>query len=261
MKSSWAFQSSVTSYEMAPLAEQATAAEVRVERIFFHQLRPNEVDARVGKPKVQEVWSPPLAQCRIKSGRGSLSVGAHEWQALVLQAGEWTPREQWPQEPVWVRQERVSEWVDGAENVREYHYAVEQQGGGQFGNVSELREYERVNGSATLLRRTTRDYFPNQSKNIVNLPGRERVYGADGMCKSEVRTVYSDFAAQPGRRLCLCAAEQPGGEREQALNICWDGLHIGKYDTAWQTTRFDYDRLGNQIARWSWAARAAGKTT
>lgn len=203
-------------------------------------------DPRVGRSYRTSVHRPKGNGCSAWqlediSGYCRMAQTATHWTAWHKSGSSWAVSNDYAARPLWVRQEHVIEWVDGAQDERYFYYETSRQNGHQFGNVTKVEEAGQ--GVNNRLRATTFDFFPNTSDHIVNLPARTRVYGSGGDCHAETRMVYG--RGQYGQHYRTQPMSAMVAKTEQALTGCSNTTSIGNYDGNWSITHYGHDVYGN----------------
>jgi RHS repeat-associated protein/uncharacterized repeat protein (TIGR01451 family) len=131
----------------------------------------------------------------------------------------------------------------------EYYYQPERQGGQQYGNPTEIREYD---ASDTLYRTTRRWYNTRNDAQayIVDRVSAEAVYEGDGWVEKSATWYYYDnltsHQQQVGTKGELWAVQAMQNRAEDSSYVYWDAAE----------TRFSYDGHGNQTAASEYAGPA-----
>jgi hypothetical protein len=129
----------------------------------------------------------------------------------------------------------------------EYTYAPDYQGGGQYGNLTAVREYQNASTS-TPYRTTVRTYFPNEEDWIVDRLASEILVAGDwtGNLEAASYTWYS-YDGADSHRTAPTTGELTRVQR--LFSTDWDG-EDGELPASWYTSEqtFGYDAWGNQTS-------------
>ncbi|MCW5859249.1 MAG: DUF11 domain-containing protein [Caldilineales bacterium] len=187
----------------------------RVTDSYYHQRSGVQLDPRKGKVSLSLTSS--------AAGSGELARTTTTWMTATVKSR------------IWVYQSDVTQSVNGLDQKTAYEYQIANQGGAQYGNVTHVHTY--LDAGNTLLRSQITEYFPRNDAGaayIVNLPGRQRLLDAGGVCQGETRTWYDANTAYN-------QAPSLGEARkvETAQTTCGG---------TWSVAQFGYDAWGNQTS-------------
>jgi hypothetical protein len=173
-----------------------------------------------------------------------MAQASTQWSAWTLSGAVETAATPGTTQPVWVRQESQTTVTDGTATSVATFYEPVRQGGGQYGNVTLVKEFDGAL-TGTLLRQTYTDFAPNVGANLVSLPGRVRIFTGSSSCVNEQRLVYDSaptattgsFTTPPVKGLATMSM--------QALAACTDTNPIPLGDGGWSVRTSEYDAVGN----------------
>jgi RHS repeat-associated protein len=141
----------------------------------------------------------------------------------------------------WVYKADETSWVGNANtaHITRYYYTTDHQNGGQFGNVTHVKE--SLDTSATIYRTREAWYYPQTASGqnyIVNRPARQILLDGDvgGVCKADTRYLYD---GNTGYNQVPIKGDVT--KTRTALDACGDGAVFSDNQAA-------YDAYGNQTS-------------
>ncbi|MCP4125690.1 MAG: hypothetical protein GY753_01345, partial [Gammaproteobacteria bacterium] len=154
-------------------AENEPNTVLRQTSSRFYQKEGSEADIRKGKLMEQVI------------GDGVTTLQQTIW--------EWTAEADWPRLDSTTTSLYDKDGLNPVSQQTRYEYNSSQQGGGQYGNVTDEKVYD---GDGALYRHISRDYYPADdianNRYIVNRIAEEKLLDSSGVCQGQSRMLYDN---------------------------------------------------------------------